>query len=283
MRTIMKGKLKKSICLIFTAMLALTSMFFTGCTACTSFAEGNDDKYAPENCEIQETVLTGKTFYWLGSSVTLGMASMEDALPEYIAARNGATCIKDAVSGTTLAGTDKNGYIERLITSEYFDKDADIDAFFCQVSTNDAKIKAIDKLGSVTGADKTEYEDLDRSTAAGSMEYAVKYVEETWNCPIYFYTNAYIADEGPRSIGDTKGSDYKKMIDVVEDIADKWNGIEGYDVRIIDLFDNEEFNDISDEEYELYMYDAVHPYRAGYLEWWTPEVESRLIADMSEE
>ena len=282
MNAIMKGKIKKSICLLLAAALVFASMFFTGCMACTPFAEGNDDKYAPENCERNETVLTGKTFYWLGSSVTLGMASMEDALPDYIAARNGATCVKDAVSGTTLAGTDKDGYTERLITSELFDKDADIDAFFCQVSTNDAKKKAIDDLGSVTAADKTDYADLDRSTAAGGMEYVVKYVEETWDCPIYFYTNAYIADEGERSIGDTKGSDYKKMINAVKEIADKWNGMEGYDVRVIDLFDNEEFNDISDEEYALYMYDAVHPYRAGYLEWWTPEVESRLIADMSE-
>ena len=44
-------------------------------------------------------------------------------------------------------------------------------------------------------------------------------------------------------------------------------------VTLIDLYSNADFNDLSKEKRKLYMVDNVHPTRAGYLLWWTPEME----------
>ncbi len=53
------------------------------------------------------------------------------------------------------------------------------------------------------------------------------------------------------------------------------NGVIG----VIDLWNNEEMNAVSDEDYDLYMYDSIHPTQAGYLEWWTPVIEEELLSD----
>ena len=45
---------------------------------------------------------------------------------------------------------------------------------------------------------------------------------------------------------------------------------------MIDLYIDEEFNDIDEDTYNLYMYDKIHPTKAGYLEWWTPKIEEDL-------
>ena len=66
------------------------------------------------------------------------------------------------------------------------------------------------------------------------------------------------------------------------EVAEKWNAV-GADVRIIDLFNDEEFNDISGEDYDFYMHDPVHPYKAGYLKWWTPAFEKILFEDFGSE
>ena len=48
------------------------------------------------------------------------------------------------------------------------------------------------------------------------------------------------------------------------------------DITVLDLFYDEKFNDISQEKYNLYMVDPVHPKRAGYREWWVPAFENCL-------
>jgi len=40
---------------------------------------------------------------------------------------------------------------------------------------------------------------------------------------------------------------------------------------VIDLWNNEEMNSVSQEDYKLYMFDKIHPTQAGYLKWWTPK------------
>ena len=177
-----------------------------------------------------------------------------------------------------MAGDDKDGYLYRMVNSENFDRSVDIDAFVCQVSTNDAKKKYIDRLGKVSGDIGTQAENFDTDTVAGAMEYIVTYVTQTWGCPVYFYTNAFFSDEGYKKSNDPKSADYASIVSLTYEIAEKWNGL-GADVRIIDLFGDKEFNDIPQEDYEFYMYDAVHPYKAGYLDWWTPEFEKVMIED----
>ena len=48
-----------------------------------------------------------------------------------------------------------------------------------------------------------------------------------------------------------------------------------HDIEIIDLW-NHPMNEIARETYDLYMADGIHPAKAGYRFWWTPEIRKRL-------
>ena len=62
------------------------------------------DYTVPEKQEIDpEDPLSGKTILWIGSSVTYGASSEKESMVDFLAARHGAVCVKEAVSGTTLA------------------------------------------------------------------------------------------------------------------------------------------------------------------------------------
>ena len=284
----MTNRGKKAIIFVRPAawLCALVLLFFSlSFAACGS----NSSDFDLDKCTPVETALTGKTFYWLGSSVTLGMESGEVAVADYIAARNGAAWVKEAVSGTTLIDEpykklfkSYDSYITRLKTTEVFDRSKKIDAFFCQISTNDAKDEFKDKRGVVTDRATTDKDKFDTKTTLGAMEYVAAYVRETWNCPVYFFSNARFDDTGLRKNKDPKGSEYAQLVKAAHEIADKWNAVGG-DVRVIDLFNDEEFNNISDEDYGFYMHDPVHPYKAGYLKWWTPAFEKILFEDFGAE
>lgn len=213
--------------------------------------EGNGEKYAIENVQkLNESPLEGYNILYLGSSVTNGAASLQTSFPEYIAKRNNTTFIKEAVNGTTLVDGG-NSYISRL---KKLDTSVKYDLFICQLSTNDASWNK--RLGTVSSADTTEY---DTSTVCGAIEYIINYVEQTWDCPVVFYTNAYY-----------ESKTYAAMVNALKEIGQK------YDIGIIDLYFDKDFNDITDEQRKLYMADKVHPTRAGYLEWWTPKMEEYL-------
>lgn len=36
----------------------------------------------------------------------------------------------------------------------------------------------------------------------------------------------------------------------------------------------------NESDYKLYMFDSIHPTRAGYLLWWTPKFEYKLYEMM---
>lgn len=254
--------------------------------------ENNDASFDPANIEAREQrTLEGKTIYWLGSSVVFGAASDGYSMADYIAARNNATCVKEAVSGTTLkAAENKQDYVNRLINSTVLDKDAKIDAFIVQISTNDVLAK--DKWGTVTDASMTDRNQLDLSTSLGGVEYIISYIEETWDCPVYFFSGSYF---GTTPVNDyvrdafwNSGDDYGELVGLVQQAIDKWNAIEGYDVKMIDMYNDAEFNSsITTEEFkyymdsifrggDTYMDDPIHPTKAGYLFWWTPYFEEFL-------
>lgn len=278
------GKIRKStVWKIIAVLSALTVVLFASCSSC---AGGNSEEYSAINCKPVQNALTGKTFYWLGSSVTLGMESGEEAVADFIAARSGAKCIKEAVSGTTLIDEpykkffkSYDSYVTRLKNTSKFDKDEKVDAFFCQISTNDAKSRFAAQRGAVTAADVTDKDKFDVKTSIGAMEYIIAYVVETWNCPVYLFSNARFDDEGKRASKDPKGSEYAALVEETQAVADKWNDMDGITVKVIDLFNDEQFNAISDADYDFYMHDAVHPYKAGYLKWWTPAFEKILLED----
>lgn len=214
---------------------------------------GNSEEYDFSHIEpMENSPLQGKTVLFLGSSVTNGAAALHQSIPEYFAARMGCTSIKEAVDGTTLCDIGKNSYIQRMLNN--VDKNQPIDLVVCQLSTNDAsKDMPLGDFGD------------DTSTITGAMEYIINYAKETWNCPVVFYTNARFDSEN-----------YPAMVERLYEISEK------DDVGVLDLWSDDTFNNISDEQRALYMKDKIHPYKAGYRDWWGPELEKQMLAYLAQ-
>lgn len=216
--------------------------------------EGNGEQYDFSHIELMEnSPLQGKTVLFLGSSVTNGAAALGQSIPEYFSARMGCTAIKEAVDGTTLADSGSKSYIQRMLNN--VDASEKIDLLVCQLSTNDASKES--PLGEI--AEGTSIDDFDTSTTTGAMEYIIAYAKDTWGCPVVFYTNARF---------DSKG--YPAMVARVHELGNKWG------IGVLDLWTNEAFNAISEEDRTVYMYDNIHPLKAGYRDWWGPELERQL-------
>ncbi|MBR1814471.1 MAG: hypothetical protein IJ773_11680 [Lachnospiraceae bacterium] len=123
----------------------------------------------------------------------------------------------------------------------------------------------------------TDPEAFDLATTAGAIEFIIRYVHDTWNCPIVFYSGAHFGGDGVRKSANPSEADYGTFIDLTKAAAEKWNAQGGYDVSVLDLFNDAEFNElVSDEDYTYLMRDPVHPRKAGYLVWWLPAFEAFL-------
>lgn len=252
-----------------------------------SAKDANDDIFSPENTAKREnSALDGKKIYWLGSSVTYGSASRGDSMADYLDALAGTVSKKEAVSGTTIYDDGREGdsgsksYTRRLTESSVFNRGDEIDAFICQISTNDCTSSRLKYRGSITANDVFAKDSFDRSTTLGGIEYIIAYVTEVWNCPVYFYSGAYFGD-GDRVSSSVKGEDYGQFVNEVKAIAEKWMNYNGTQVGVIDMFHDSEFNAAASKEYYAWAQsDAIHPKRAGYLQWWTPYLEHRLITDI---
>lgn len=249
--------------------------------------DANGEQFYAKNVERIESPLAGKTIYWLGSSVTYGAASGGESMADFLAAKTGCICKKDAVSGTTIfdngksTDTGEKSYTRRLKNSTVFNKNETVDAFICQISTNDAWGDRKKNWGEITPDDKLYQEDFDLATTLGGIEFIIAYVADTWGCPIYFYSGAEFFDKStrvsPRANGNPSGTDYGELVDKVIEISEKWQQAD-VDVQVIDLFHDEEFNaKVSDTYYSWATSDPIHPKRAGYLQWWMPYFERFLL------
>ena len=206
---------------------------------------------------ITDSPLAGRRLVFLGSSVTYGSAADGISFADYIAARNDCTIIKEAVSGTTLVENGQDSYIARL---KRLDTEMPADLFICQLSTNDASQNKT--LGSVSPSMKLE--DFDTSTIAGAIEYVIAYVRRVWKCSVVFYTNPPYSSER-----------YAAMVELLGEITKKW------DISVINMWSDKEFNSITKEQHALYMADEIHPTQAGYMDWWTPYIENALFDGLS--
>lgn len=196
--------------------------------------------------------LKGKRILFLGSSVTYGAAAGGRSFVEELAERTGCEAVKEAVSGTTLADVGPESYVAR---QRLLDPAMAADLFVCQLSTNDAT------LGLPTGGPARAGEAFDRRTIAGAIETIVDYAQRTWHCPVVFYTNPRYDSEA-----------YGAMVALLKSLQRKWG------FGIIDLWSDEAFNRISQEQRARWMEDPVHPTLEGYREWWTPRFERELEA-----
>lgn len=206
-----------------------------------------------------ENILKEKTVIFLGSSVTYGSASGGISFADCLEEEYGIISVKEAVSGTTLADNDSSSYISRMKT---IDKSIKADVFVCQLSTNDAR-KQI-PLGEIS--DSFDTGSFDTKTVAGAIEYIILYAKAVWNCPVVFYTGTKY-----------DSAYYEKMVCLLLKIKDKHN------IGVLDLWNSEEMNGVSAEDYKAYMSNGVHPNIKGYREWWTPQFVKYLSALFTEE
>lgn len=242
-----------------------------------SHEKGNGPTYSVQNTkELEVQPLKGKTFFFLGSSVTYGASSEGESFADFIAKRQGATSIKKAISGTSLMDVDQpktndaefkdsplNGksYVYRF--DDYLASDEKVehvDALVLQLSTNDAKA-GVD-YGEVTPDFVRDTNSFDVKKSVGAMEYIIAKAKEVWNCPVLLYSNAYYFNNY-----------YPLLVDAAKPLVDKWG------ITYLNMYEDEEFNNITDEQKSLYMHDRIHPTKAGYRDWWTPAFETSL-ADM---
>jgi peptide-methionine (S)-S-oxide reductase len=177
--------------------------------------------------------LKGKTVLFLGSSVTYGSASGGVSFADMMAEQMGFFCIKEAVSGTTLADLDETSYVARL---KRLTLQPSVDLLICQLSTNDASQNI--------PLEKTEQ----------AIRSILEYTKATFACPVIFYTGTYFKSEA-----------YEAMIRLLYALQAE------YDFSILDLFNDPEMGAVSTEEYARYMSDPIHPNLTGYREWWTPK------------
>ena len=177
--------------------------------------------------------LQGKTVLFLGSSVTYGSAAHGVSFADIMAEKCGIVAVKQAVSGTTLADTDRKSYVSRL---KKVNTDTKIDLFICQLSTNDAAKK------------------IPLPQVEEAVRFILQYAKNTFDCPILFYTGAYFESE-----------EYENMIRLLYSLQKE------YDFYILDLFNNEKMRAIDSALYKKYMHDPIHPNLLGYREWWTPQ------------
>ncbi len=243
---------KKAIIIISVILIILISAGGYTANMFGVFSEGNKGQYSEVNEMQTQSILKGKTIIFLGSSVTFGYGSLGESFVDFLEASDGIIPIKEAVSGTTLADLKSSSYVSRMKT---IDVSLKADAFICQLSTNDATKKV--PLGEISeGFNLSEF---DTKTVAGATEYIIAYAKKTWDCPVIFFTQAKY-----------DSAEYEKMTELLYEIKEKW------DIEIIDLWNNESINNISEEERNLYLVDSIHPTKAGYRDWWLPEFQSAL-------
>ena len=64
--------------------------------------------------------------------------------------------------------------------------------------------------------------------------------------------------------------EYEAMVVRLLELQKKW------EIGVIDLWNDANMNAVSEEDYQLYMFDPIHPTRAGYRDWWLPKFEAYL-------
>lgn len=225
-----------------------------------AYQKGNSAEYSPDEVDFNPTSpLVGKKMAFLGSSVTYGFAAKGKSFVDYLAARDGVVAIKSAISGTTLAGLEPGGYLDRLKSD--FSTDQSYDLFVCQLSTNDNRHGR--KLGQLTSDD--QWTGFDVETTLGAIEEICRYVRTTFNCPLVFYT----------CLQNDPENKYADLIRALQHLRKKW------EFSIIDLFHNQGLI-ASTAAHPNAMFDDVHPTQEGYLKIWLPVFERELTAIVTE-
>ncbi|QMU08304.1 SGNH/GDSL hydrolase family protein [Levilactobacillus suantsaii] len=215
---------------------------------------GNLPRYAPSRQPLHpRSPLAGKRIAFLGSSITAGAGSLQDSFVDYLVAQDGVIAIKEAVSGTTLAGDEADSYLPRM--RHNIPVTALLDAFVCQLSTNDGRHHKA--LGHVTPPQQRH--GFDTTTTLGAIETVAAYVHQYWAVPLIFYTCVRHPDP-----------DYAQLVHKLWALQQKWH------FTILDLWQNPIVK-AENQAQPLAMVDDAHPTRLGYRNIWTPLFRQQLI------
>ena len=255
--------MKKIIAMLSALVLLATPLI--SCSGDTTEITSAGTTEAPATTTAATTVpepqppfpLDGKTFVFLGSSVTYGSASNGWSMADYIAEEFDCTVVKWAVSGTTLVTSNSNSYVERM--EREMRRQKKCDHLIVQLSTNDASQKK--PLGTISNS--MDKEDFDTTTVIGAIEYIIATAKEKWNCEVSFYTGTKY-----------DSAEYYNMVNALLDIQEKWG------IGVIDLYNDPEMNAVSTRDYNRYManngQDKIHPTKIGYKVWWGPKFAEHL-------
>lgn len=246
--------MKRILSVLLSAALLLTC--FAGCGNTSKEASSEQASIENISSEKEPYTMDGKTFIFLGSSVTYGSASNGRSFVDLIDEKHGCSCIKLAVSGTTLVDNGPLSYVARL-KSESCNYPV-CDHLIVQLSTNDASGNL--PLGVMT--DSKDIDSFDTSTVIGAIEYIIAYAQATWGCKVSFYTGTKY-----------NSTAYKNMVDALLQIQQKW------DIGVLDMYNDPEMIAVAPADYMRYMADPIHPNLVGYEEWWLPKFEEFLIAE----
>lgn len=206
-----------------------------------------------QSATVQVNYTDAPVYYFLGSSVTYGHANNGSSFVNEIQNLLQCVCVKEAVSGTTLANNGSNSYVARMLSN--WDKNAKVDTLIVQLSTNDVS----QNIARGTISDTKNPEDIDNTTTLGAIEYIIAYAKKTWNCEVVFYTN-------PKY----NNAQYESLVKDLYQIQKKWG------IGIVDFYYYKDMDPLSDETLASYMADAIHPNAMGYR--WMGEVFAEYLS-----
>lgn len=206
-----------------------------------------------QSATVQVNYTDAPVYYFLGSSVTYGHANNGSSFVNEIQNLLQCVCVKEAVSGTTLANNGSNSYVARMLSN--WDKNAKVDTLIVQLSTNDVS----QNIARGTISDTKNPEDIDNTTTLGAIEYIIAYAKKTWNCEVVFYTN-------PKY----NNAQYESLVKDLYQIQEKWG------IGIVDFYYYKDMDPLSDETLASYMADAIHPNAMGYR--WMGEVFAEYLS-----
>lgn len=225
-------------------------------------AEGESDMIGQDAFETltQSTTVYAEyekapLYYFVGSSVTYGHANNGSSFVNEIADMLNCVCVKEAISGTTLANNGSGSYVARMINN--LDKNAEVEHLIVQLSTNDVTQNV--PRGTISSSKNIE--EIDNTTTLGAIEFIIAYAKMTWNCDVTFYTNP-----------NYNNAVYESLIEDLYAIQQKWG------IGVLDFYHYTDMEALDTATLNSYMADSIHPNALGYR--WMGEVFSEYLRNL---
>lgn len=248
----MKKNIRLILAVVMTALIVgsvtLSCMYSTGI-----FMSGNRSQYNPSQTEKTDSALIDQSIVFVGSNLVTGSKASGDSFVEYLRQSHGINAVVYGKDGASLVERGANSIpaMIRTIPTE----NANPRMILCEVPYIDGT--GYSRIGQIT--DGYFNDQYDTKSVIGAMEFIISYSQDTWGCPVVFYT-----------CQPNDNTHYAKIVDAVLKVADKWN------IEVIDFYHDEGMV-LDDRQQALYMATDSCPTKAGYKELYTPRFEEFLL------